>query len=123
MNSTTPGLTYGDKTYNYIKWFVQIALPAAATLYFALGNVWGFPNVEAVVASITAITTFLGITLGISSHNYNKSDTGVEHPDGIINIDEKPNGSLLFDLMLNQNPEDLTDKTKVVFNVVKKKNP
>ena len=121
MSNKTPALTYGDTTYWYIKWFVQIVLPAIATLYFALGNVWGFPNVEAVVASITAITTFLGITLGISSHNYNKDTGPDERPDGIINIDEKPNGSLMFDLMLNQNPEDLTDKTKVVFNVVKKK--
>ena len=61
-----------NKTYDILKWVAQIFLPALGTLYFALANIWGFPYGEAVVGTITAIDTFLGCLLGISSINYNK---------------------------------------------------
>lgn len=61
-----------DKTYDILKWIAQIVLPAAATLYFALAGIWGFPYGEQIVGTITAIDTFLGALLGISTANYNK---------------------------------------------------
>ncbi len=61
-----------DKMYDILKWVAQILLPALGTLYFALAGIWGFPYAEAVVGTITAIDTFLGVILGISSINYNK---------------------------------------------------
>jgi len=60
-----------NKVYDVLKWIAQILLPACATLYFALAGIWNFPYGEEVVGTITAIDTFLGICLGISSHNYN----------------------------------------------------
>lgn len=60
-----------DKIYDTLKWIVQIALPACATLYFALAGIWGFPYGEQVVGTIAAITTFLGVCLGVSSYKYN----------------------------------------------------
>lgn len=30
-----------NKTYDILKWIVVIVLPAAATLYAALGGIWG----------------------------------------------------------------------------------
>lgn len=61
-----------DKTYDILKWIAQIVLPAIATLYFALAGIWGFPYGEQIVGTITAIDTFLGALLGISTANYNK---------------------------------------------------
>lgn len=61
-----------DKVYDILKYVAQIALPAAGTLYFALAGIWGFPYGEEVVGTITAVDTFLGVLLGISSANYNK---------------------------------------------------
>lgn len=61
-----------NKVYDILKYFAQIVLPAIATLYFALAGIWGFPYGEEIVGTITAVDTFLGILLGISSSNYYK---------------------------------------------------
>lgn len=61
-----------NKVYDALKWIAQILLPAAGTLYFALAGIWGFPCAEAVVGTITAVDTFLGVLLGISSSGYKK---------------------------------------------------
>jgi len=58
-----------------LKWIAQILLPAIGTLYFALAGIWNFPYAEAIVGTITAIDTFLGVILGISSANYYKEES------------------------------------------------
>lgn len=63
-----------DKVYDVLKWIAQYLLPASATLYFALSNIWGFPYAEQVVGTISAIDTFLGVMLGISTIQYNKDN-------------------------------------------------
>lgn len=60
-----------NKTYDIMKWIAQYLLPAAGTLYFALASIWGLPYGEQAVGTITAIDTFLGVILGISSAQYN----------------------------------------------------
>lgn len=61
-----------NQIYDVLKWIAQLLLPALGTLYFALAGIWGFPYGEQVVGTITAIDTFLGVILGISSVNYYK---------------------------------------------------
>ena len=61
-----------NKTYDRLKWVAQILLPAAATLYFALAQIWGLPYGEQIVGTIAAVDAFLGVCLGISTANYNK---------------------------------------------------
>ena len=61
-----------NKVYDILKWIALFLLPAIGTLYFALAGIWGFPYGEQVVGTITAIDTFLGVVLGISTARYNK---------------------------------------------------
>lgn len=61
-----------NKLYDVLKWIAMVLLPAIATLYFALAGIWGFPYGDQIVGTITAIDTFLGVCLGISSAQYNK---------------------------------------------------
>ena len=61
-----------DKIYDVLKWIVMICLPALSTLYFALAGIWNLPMAEQIVGTIAAITTFLGVLLGISTAQYNK---------------------------------------------------
>ena len=63
-----------NKTYDSLKWIAHYLLPAAGTLYFALAGIWGLPYGEQVVGTITAVDTFLGVLLGISSAQYNKTE-------------------------------------------------
>lgn len=62
-----------NKWYNILKYIAQIFLPALGTLYFALAQIWGLPYGEEIVGTITAVDTFLGVLLGISSANYYKA--------------------------------------------------
>ena len=66
-------LILSDKTYSLLKWVALILLPALGTLYFALAGIWGLPFGEQIVGTITAIDTFLGAILGISTNNYKKN--------------------------------------------------
>ena len=65
-----------NKTYDILKWVALIVLPATATLYSVLSNVWDFPFKEQIPATITAIDAFLGALLGVSTANYNKKGDG-----------------------------------------------
>ena len=61
-----------NKVYDVLKWIAMLFLPALGTLYFALAGIWGLPYGEQIVGTITAIDTFLGVILGISTAQYNK---------------------------------------------------
>ena len=49
-----------DKTYNVLKWMAQLAL----------ASIWRLPYGEQVVGTITAVDTFLGVILGITTAQY-----------------------------------------------------
>ena len=73
-----------NPTYNYLKYAVQIALPAVGTLYFTLASIWGLPYGEQVVGTITALALFGGVLLGLSKSSYDKSE---QKFDGAVNVD------------------------------------
>lgn len=68
-----------NKLYDVLKYIAQIGLPAVGTLYYALSAIWGLPYGEQIVGTITAVDTFLGTLLMISSSAYRK-----ENGDGDI---------------------------------------
>ena len=63
-----------NKVYDIMVYFSKYILPALATLYFALSQIWGLPYGEQIVGTIAAIDAFLGAILGISTRNYNKQE-------------------------------------------------
>lgn len=62
-----------NKLYDILKWTAMVCLPAAGTLYFALAGIWKLPYGEQIVGTITAVDTFLGVLLGISTVHYKKN--------------------------------------------------
>ena len=62
-----------DKLYDILKWVAIICLPALGTLYHALSGLWDLPYSAEIVGTISAVTTCLGIMLGISTAEYHKS--------------------------------------------------
>ena len=66
-----------NEVYDKLKFVAQIVLPAAGTLYFALAGVWGLPYGEQIVGTITAVDTFLGVLLGISTAQYKQEQGDV----------------------------------------------
>ena len=61
-----------SKIYDILKWILMIVVPASITLLTTLTMVWHWNiPLEAIVTTISAIATFIGALVGISSHNYN----------------------------------------------------
>jgi hypothetical protein len=116
MNEDIPnsGLIMGHKLYDKLKATALVVLPALGSLYFALGNIWSWPNVEEVIGSITAIDTFLGALVGISSASYNRSNAKY---DGSLNVITSEEGNKVFSLELDGDPEELEHKDAIMFRI------
>lgn len=55
-----------DKAYQILKWVGLILMPALAALIGAIGPAWGLPKVDAIVLTINALGTFIGVIIGAS---------------------------------------------------------
>ena len=62
-----------NEQYDRWKWVAQILLPALGTLVYAINNVIHIPYAKEVVGILTAVDTFLGALLQISTERYYKS--------------------------------------------------
>lgn len=111
---------FSNSTYNFLKKFVQIILPAASALYFGLAQIWGLPAAEEVVGTIAIGTTFLGVCLGISTSTYEKSDAAY---DGSLVVTEPETGPKNYLLELHSDPQDLEQKDSVRFKVESTEEP
>lgn len=102
-------MAFNDKTYGFLKWIALYFLPALGTLYFALARVWGLPYGEEVVGTISAIDAFLGVILGISTHNY--------EGDGVLTVNADDPEKDIYNLELNIPVEELPNRKTIVFKV------
>lgn len=63
-----------NKTYDIMKWVVQLLIPALITLYGVIGSTLKFPYTQEVLTIAGAVDVFLGTILKISTDNYNKEN-------------------------------------------------
>ncbi len=63
-----------DKVYNVLKWVALICIPAIAVFYGQLGEIWDFPYTQQIKDTIIDIGLFIGVLIGVSTYNYNKTD-------------------------------------------------
>ncbi len=112
LAAVTP--TLSNKAYDALKFVALVLLPAAAVLYFALGNLWGWPKIEQTMGTITAIDTFLGILLGINNKVYRDTEPST---DGQIVVTDTGEG-LILKLQPNKNPSTMVNQEALVFKVV-----
>lgn len=105
-------------TYDFLKNFALVVLPALGALYFGLAQIWGLPNPEEVVGTVTVIETFLGVTLKISKHQYNNSDLKY---DGTIAVEEHDDGTKQAHILLKnyENPADVVEQNEATFKIQK----
>lgn len=62
-----------NKVYDVLKWIVILLMPAIGALYAGLSEVWGWPMAAEVTATLDYVGVFLGVVLGVSTAQYNKS--------------------------------------------------
>lgn len=61
-----------DKTYDWLKWFCLLFLPAVSVLYNTLAGVWSLPYAHEITVTLDAVSVFLGAVIGISTYKYNQ---------------------------------------------------
>jgi len=103
-----------NKMYDVLKFIAQIALPAAGTLYLSLSGLWPLPDPDAVVGTIVAVDTFLGVLLGLSTVKYNNSPAAY---DGTIRVDSTPEKNNV-NVDFHKEFEDYNDQKEVRLKVL-----
>lgn len=68
-------MTLPNNIYDILKWVAMIVLPALATAVSTIFGLWDIPYSEPIAGTITAIATFMGAILMVSSANYKKQQT------------------------------------------------
>ena len=64
-----------NKLYDVLKWLLMIVIPAFITLFSFLAQAWSWDiPTEAITGTITAVATFIGVCIGISSLNYYREE-------------------------------------------------
>lgn len=110
-----PNVIVSNKMYDFLKVFVMVIAPSASAIYLGLSISFDFPYVNAVVVTTMSVTAAIGLFLFITSKTYHLSDV---YYDGRMLVKENELGELMYTLELNENPEPLRLKSRIVFRVV-----
>lgn len=105
---------FDNKTYDKLKFIALVLLPALATLYFGLGQVWHLPKTEEIVGTITVVDTFLGVLVRLSATGYKTVGGGT---DGDLIVNEA-DGENYLALGINKSVAAMTSKDVVSLRVV-----
>ena len=63
-----------DKTYQFLKWFALVVIPALEGFWLTLGKVWEFPYLTEIGTTIAAVGILIAALIGVSSRNYYKEE-------------------------------------------------
>ena len=107
-------MTLTNKVYDRLKWITQYLLPGLGTLYFALASIWGLPYGEQIVGTLSALTVFLGVILGISTEQYKKSG---DDTDGVFLVDTRDPERDIYRIALNDDLAELSGKDRITLVV------
>lgn len=78
-------------SYDRMKWFALVFIPAFEVLILTLGKIWGIPYYSEIGASVAAVGVFLAALLGVSSKSYYKriGDQPAEEVEEVADPDEE----------------------------------
>lgn len=113
MASSEQAAFFTNSLYDKLKFVALVLLPALGTLYFAVAGIWHLPHTIEIVGTITAVDTFLGVVLHITTSSYYSNGQNFDGTMNVINTPEKQT----FSLELTTPPEDLPGKHSVELNV------
>ena len=101
-----------NDVYDRLKGVVTIVLPALASLYFGLAEIWeNLPDASDVVGTLALVTVFLGVILKVSTKQYWDSDRPF---DGDLNVAEEG----LLDVKFNEPPQAAVNRGMVILKPV-----
>jgi len=103
-----------NKVYDVVKAIAMIWLPGLGTLYAVVAGIWHLPAPEQVVGTITGVDAFLGGILKVSTVSYNASD---DKYDGVLNVTTQPDGTVVHQLNVQTEPEDIPNQDAFLLKV------
>lgn len=112
MANSDPNNVFTNKLYDRLKFVALVLLPALGSLYFGLSGIWGLPNAEKVIGTITLVDTFLGVVLHLSNQQYYKKDSNF---DGTLHVTDEEPPQVLAEFKTD--PADLPGKHSVEMNI------
>lgn len=62
-----------NKTFDYLKWFALVFVPALEILILTVGKIWGAAYYVEIAQTVAACGVFLAALLGYSNQKYYKS--------------------------------------------------
>lgn len=65
-----------NEVYDILKWVGLICLPGLAWFVSVIAPVWGLPYADAIVTTLNAAGTLLGVLIGASTIDYNRRTGG-----------------------------------------------
>ena len=68
-----------NETYDFLKWFALIAIPAIECFWLTVGKVWGFPYLTEIGTTIAATGVLIGALIKKSTTAYNNEKEGAEN--------------------------------------------
>ena len=80
-------MVFSNKVYDILKRIITVVVPGFIALLTALAGYWQWNiPLNAIVGTISAVATFIGICLGISTKQYNEAQIEA-HPEGMSDDD------------------------------------
>lgn len=114
---TDTGFVIPPKLYDFLKWIALAVLPLAAALVITLGTLLHWDGATTTAGVITAVDTFLGLTLGKSASNYKKNE-----PDAVGDLvfgTDVDGSAYMKTVRVNQENPVFNDGAKVYLQVVR----
>lgn len=59
-----------NKTYDFLKWFALVAIPAFNLFILTLGKIWELPYYVQIAATVSAVGVLIAALIGASSKTY-----------------------------------------------------
>jgi hypothetical protein len=105
-----------NATYDKLKPLTTVVMPAIITFWLTMANIWNWPNVEEIAATLGAVNVLMGVVLSVSTRSYNKSDAKY---DGVINVYHNDEGRPVASMELKnyEDPAQVVQQKEVTFKV------
>lgn len=111
-----PSFYISERLQDFLAFFCLIVVPMTSGSYILAASMLALPeSILTVVVIYLLFATFLGVILVVSTRNKRRSRF---LSDGVMVVSKDPDGTTIYSLELNEDPEYLKDKRSITFVVV-----
>lgn len=100
--------------YDRLRLLVELILPAIATLYVSLAQIWSWPNETEVLATSAAASVFLGVLIKLGDKSYSNSE---EKYAGSFKLVDTGDEDSFYRINLSVPMHKIESKSDIIFKV------